>query len=160
MKQVKALLAGCCAAVVFASCGSTSNPVEYNNKLMTVINDNEKNINAMNTAMAGQDYKKAETTRKTWVAQLDKSIGEVDKMDAIKEDDGLKASVLQGLKDYRKIAAEEFPKLIDLRTREKNGDAGVQPDIQAALDKINHAYESIAGNVNKAATSFEKKNSK
>ncbi len=144
----------------FSSCGSSSNPVEYNNKLMTVMNENEKHMNAMNSAMMSADYAKAETERKAWEGQLDKSIGEVDKMTELKDDAGLKAAVSEGLKGYKKIAAEDYKTLIDLRTKEKSGDTTVQPQIQATLDRINTSFETIGGKINNAGSAFEQKFSK
>ncbi|MFB6454009.1 hypothetical protein ACE38W_01965 [Chitinophaga sp. Hz27] len=163
MKRVKVIPAFLFAAIVavcLASCGAVQNPVEYNNKLMTVVNDNEKSMNEMNTAMAGQDYTKAETVRKSWTEKLDKAIGEVDKMDALKEDEGLKTAVVNGLKAYKKIADNDYKTLIDLRNKEKSGDATVQLQIQASLTKINNGFDSIAGQINHASTAFEKKYNK
>ncbi|WP_160715407.1 LIC11966 family surface protein [Chitinophaga solisilvae] len=160
MKKVKPVFALLGAALFFASCGSAPSPVEYNNKLMTIINENEKNMNAMNTAMSAQDFTKAETVRKTWSEQLGKSISEVDKMEAIKDDEGLKSSVADGLKDYKKVVEEDYKSLIGLRAKEKEGDSTVQAGILATLEKINHSLETTGGKINKAAADFEKKFSK
>ncbi|WP_142687339.1 LIC11966 family surface protein [Chitinophaga polysaccharea] len=163
MKNVKAIFTSFCIAAVstlIASCGASLSPVEYNNKLMSVMNEQEKHMNEMNTAMVSQDFAKAESVRKTWVEQLDKSIAEVNKIETIKEDGGLKSAVEQGLKEYRKIAGETYKELIGLRTKEKSGDTSVQPQIQAALNRINQSFEPIGGNINKAGDEFVKKHSK
>lgn len=162
MKKVKAIFAPFCIAAVstlIASCGSSLNPVEYNNKLMSVMNEQEKHMNEMNTAMVSQDFAKAESVRKTWVEQLDKSIAEVNKIETIKDDSGLKPAVEQGLKEYKKIADEAYKELIGLRTKEKGGDTTVQPQIQATLNRINQSFDAIGGNINKASDQFEKKHS-
>lgn len=143
----------------FTSCGSTD-PVTYNNELMTIMNNNEKDMNDMNTAMATQDYAKAETVRKTWEHDLEKAIEKSANITALKGDEGLKAAVDQGLKGYQNIATDDYKQLIELRTKEKNGDASVQPQINATLDKINKSFEEIATNVNKATNAFEKKYAK
>lgn len=155
MKKLTTMMA-LFGSLFFASCGNTPNPVEYNNKLMTVMNENEKHMNAMNAAMTGDDYAKAETVRKTWSEQLGKSIGEVEKLGTIKEDGGLKTAVTEGLKGYKQIADESYKQLIELRTKEKGGDTTVQAQIQTALDKINTSFETIGGNINKASDAFEK----
>lgn len=156
MKKLKMMIALFSFAALLASCGATPNPVEYNNKLMTAMNDNEKHMNAMNAAMMSADYAKAETERKAWAGQLDKSIAEVEKMPAIKDDGGLKAAVTDGLKGYKKIAEAEYKQLIDLRTKEKSGDTTVTADIQATLNKINTSFETIGGKINQASGAFEK----
>ncbi|NIG54906.1 hypothetical protein [Chitinophaga sp. Cy-1792] len=160
VNAIPALLFAAIVAVCLSSCGAVQNPVEYNNKLMMVVNDNEKSMNEMNTAMAGQDYSKAEVVRKSWAEKLDKSISEVDKMEDLKEDEGLKAAVVKGLKGYQQIAATDYKNLIELRNREKSGDATVQLQIQASLTKINNGFDAIAGTINKASNDFEKKYNK
>ncbi|RPE12594.1 hypothetical protein EGT74_03320 [Chitinophaga lutea] len=159
MKKLKTMIA-LFSVALFASCGTAPNPVEYNNKLMTLMNGNEKNMNAMNEAMTGGDYTKAEAVRKTWADELGKSIGEVDKLPAIKDDAGLKSAVAEGLKGYKKIADESYKTLIDLRTKEKGGDTTVQPQIQATLNTINSSFDAIGEKINKASNEFEKKFSK
>ncbi|WP_291912183.1 hypothetical protein [Chitinophaga sp. CB10] len=159
MKKVNSILALFGAALIsmnVVSCDTAVDPVEHNNKLMTVMNENEKDMNAMNGAMSSQDYAKAETVRKSWSEHLDKSIETVGKMKSI-DDAGLKDAVTQGLKDYKKLADEDYKTLIDLRTKEKGGDLTVQPQIQSTLDKINHSFESIGNKINQASDAFEKK---
>lgn len=163
MKKTNTILALIGAAVIsisIASCGSTQDPVEYNNKLMTVMNNNEKDMNAMNGVMSSQDYTKAETIRKEWSEHLQQSIAEVTKMDGLKDDAGLKSAVEEGLKGYKKLADEEYKILIDLRNKEKSGDATVQPQIQAALNKINTSFDAIGGKINKASDEFARNASK
>lgn len=142
----------------FASCTSTPvDPVAYNNQLMTAMNNNDQNVSALNSAMASQDYTQAENARKKWEQELDKSIATVDKIEEWKEDAGFKASVAQGLKDYKKLAADDYKKLIELRSKEKAGDTSVVADINTTLDKINTNFEGIADKVNKAGEAFVKK---
>lgn len=156
MKKLKTMLALFSFAALLASCGATPTPAEYNNKLMTAMNDNEKHMNALNAAMTNADYAKAEAERKGWAARLDTAISAVEKMPAIKDDGGLKAAVTEGLKGYKQIADADYKKLIDLRSREKSGDTTVTADIQATLDKINTTFESIGGKINKASDEFQK----
>ncbi len=141
---------------LITSC-SNPNPVEYNNELMTLMNDNEKDMNAMNVAMSTGDYTKAETVRSTWAKNLDNAIGKVSKIKAIKNDEGLKSAVEEGLKQYKKIASQDYVKLIELRTKEKGGDASLQPQIQSVLHTINNGFETIGATVNKAGDAFAQK---
>lgn len=148
------------SALFFTGCGTDTDPVTYNNKLMTIMNDNDKDVNAMNTAMATKDYAKAETVRKTWEDNLEQAITKAGKIEAIKDDEGLKTAVEEGLKGYKTIATDDYKKLIELRTKEKNGDASAQPQIETVLNKINKSFEDIGANVNKAINAFEKKYAK
>ncbi len=141
---------------VFVGC-SSPDPVEYNNKLMTIMNNNEKEMIAMNAAMNSQDYTKAESVRNTWQQKLEKSISEVEKMDALKDDAGLKAAVAEGLKGYKQIAEVDYKNLIELRTKEKAGDSTVQSQILSVLEKMNNQFEVLGNKINQAGTAFENK---
>lgn len=141
---------------VFVGC-SSPNPVEYNNKLMTIMNNNEKEMIAMNAAMNSQDYTKAESVRGDWQKKLEKAISEVEKMDALKDDAGLKAAVAEGLKGYKQIAEVDYKNLIELRTKEKSGDSTVQFQINTILEKMNNQFEVLGNKVNQAGSEFEKK---
>lgn len=154
MKKLHVILAF--FLLVAVSC-NTPNPVEYNNKLMTAMNDNEKEMNQMNEAMNSQDYTKAESVRKTWAGKLEKTIADLEKMSQLKDDEGLKSAITAGLKGYKKIADADYKSLIELRTKEKSGDATVTPQINSILEKMNNEYETIANNINKASAAFEKK---
>lgn len=154
MKKALAILALFISFVVGCS---NPNPVEYNNKLMTVMNNNEKEMIDMNSAMNSQDYVKAESVRKVWSGKLEKSISELGKMASIKDDGGLKAAVTEGLNAYKQIATVEYKSLIELRTKEKNGDATVQPQIRTILEKMNNQFEVIGTKINAAGAEFEKK---
>lgn len=163
MKKVNIFATFVAAATLslgFASCNSTPvDPVAYNNQLMTAMNNNDKNVTALNSAMASQDYVQAETARKAWEQELDKSIAAVNKIEEWKEDAGFKAAVTEGLKGYKKLAGEDYKKLIELRGKEKAGDTTVQSDITSTLDKINTDFEALGGKVNKAGDAFIKKHS-
>lgn len=154
MKKLNVILAF--FLLVAVSC-NTPNPVEYNNKLMVAMNNNEKDMNDMNAAMNSQDYTKAESVRKTWGEKLGKAVADLEKMDQLKDDEGLKEAVTSGLKGYKKIADEDYKSLIELHTKEKGGDTTVQPQIQSILEKMNNEFETIANKINKAGTAFEKK---
>lgn len=99
------------------SCGGSGNsdPAAYNNEIITVINGSETNISEMNTAMAGSDYVKAEEVRGKWDKQLDADIKKVENLGDFKGDASFQTAVLTGLKGYKKIVTESYPKLIEIR---------------------------------------------
>lgn len=159
MKKTIAFIAVFVSVFVFVGC-SSPDPVAYNNKLMTVMNNNEKEMIAMNTAMTSQDYTKAEAVRNIWQQKLEKSIKEVEGMASLKDDAGLKAAVAEGLKTYKQIAEVDYKNLIELRTKEKKGDTTVQSQINTVLEKMNNQFEVIAMKINVAGDKFENKFSK
>lgn len=67
-------------------------------------------------------------------------------------DAGLQNAVLKGLKGYKKIVDQDYPKLIDIR---KNNKEDVRVE-QTALENINKAFENMANGVNEASNNFEK----
>lgn len=161
MKKVNvfaALFFAAVASIFATSCGGAAvDPVAYNNQLVTFLNENDKDVNTMNTAMGTQDYEKAEAARKVWEENLGKSIAAAQKMDTWKDDAGLKAAVVEGLEGYKKLAADDYKKLITLRTQAKNGDAAAEPQISTVLNGINDQFTSIAGKINVASNAFEAK---
>ncbi|MGN7865789.1 LIC11966 family surface protein [Chryseobacterium sp. 22458] len=137
------------------SCGGSGNsdPASYNNEIITVINGSETNISEMNTAMAGSDYAKAEEVRVKWDKQLDTDIKKVENLGDFKGDASFQTAVLTGLKGYKKIVTESYPKLIEIR-KNKTADPAVENKL---LNEINEAYQNMANNVNKASADFESK---
>ena len=157
MKNQIKMLASVVAAAIISACGGSQDPVAYNNELMTTINENEKHIIEMNSAMKGADYVKAAEIRKAWESDLKRQIAEVKNLGALDGDDALQKGVLEGLAAYDKIVKEDYPKLIDIRSNNKEDK---QSEELEALDNINDAFEKAADAVNKASDAFEKKYSK
>ncbi|MEH6305770.1 hypothetical protein RYH73_08950 [Olivibacter sp. CPCC 100613] len=153
MKKVFISLSMILCLLTAYNCSQPKDPAAYNNELMTVINDNEKHITDMNTAMTAADYGKASEVRKAWETSLSEQIAKVEKAGDFDGDDGLQKGILSGLKAYQKIVTDDYPKLIDIRTNKKE-DPQTE---QQLLENINNAFETAANDVNKAATDFESK---
>lgn len=145
------------AVLTMSSCGSgTKDPVQYNNTIITVINDSEKHVTDMNAAMNASDYAQAEQVRVDWEKALNKDIKTVEDLGDFKGDANFQKAVLDGLNGYKKIVTEDYPKLIELR---KNKSTDTQAE-SALLDNINKAFETMGNGVNKASNEFESKYSK
>lgn len=134
------------------SCGG-KDPASYNNEIVTVINGSEANISELNAAMASADYAKAEEVRAKWDKQLDADIQKVESLGDFKGDAKFQTAVLNGLKGYKKIVTESYPKLIEIR-KNNSGDPTTENKL---LSEINEAFQNMSGNVNQAATEFETK---
>lgn len=140
------------------SCGSKESrtPQEYNNELMTIINSNEQEISKMNAAMTASNYDQASVVQKEWSAAVDRAIEKVDSIGPYKDDKQLQEAVLDGLKGYKQIVDEDYPKLIDIRKNHVADPTGEQQ----ALNNINAAFENMANKVNIASAAFETKHVK
>lgn len=158
MKMRLALLSLVLSSILL-SCGSSMDAATYNNELMAVINNNEKQINDMNSAMNAKDYAKAEQVRGNWESALAGQIEQVKKIGSYKGDDVLQAGVLKGLSAYQKIVTADYKELIAIR---KSGakDASDASKEENALNNINTAFETASNEVNKAASTFEEKYAK
>ncbi|MFE7086324.1 hypothetical protein ACFU8T_12185 [Sphingobacterium spiritivorum] len=142
--------------LLIMSCGAKKDPAEYNNELMTVINGGEKNITEMNSAMQAGDFDKAGKVQQEWSTALDKDIKKVEEIGDFNGDANLQTAILTGLKGYKKIVAEDYPKLIDLRKNKKEDPATEQQ----LLNNINNALEVMANGVNEASGKFERDHAK
>ncbi|WP_313189253.1 hypothetical protein [Sphingobacterium sp.] len=144
-------------ALTLGSCGSSSkNAAEYNNSIITVINENESHIANMNSAMTSADYAKAETVRAEWEKALTADIKKVEDLGDFNGDGEFQKAVVDGLKGYQKIVTDAYPKLIEIR---KNNVEDPATETKL-LDDINKAFEDAANNVNKASDAFEAKYNK
>ena len=134
---------------------------KYNNQLMTLINDNEQDISAMNAAMISQDFKKAKQVCETWERNIDERIRKVAAAENFNGDDSLKKAIMKGLHVYRKIVTEDYPWLIDIRSGRAVTSMG--PNLEEVrleerlLDNINDAFETAAMMVNNARQEFKQK---
>ncbi|QBQ40540.1 LIC11966 family surface protein [Sphingobacterium psychroaquaticum] len=134
------------------SCGASKDPVEYNNAVITVINGSGAYIGKMNAAMESKNYDEAEKVRVDWAKAVDADIKKMEEIGDFNGDAGLQNAVLKGLKGYKKIVDQDYPKLIDIR---KNNKEDVRVE-QTALENINKAFENMANGVNEASNNFEK----
>ena len=154
--KMKTFLFSLALGCTMASCNSSMDVTTYNNTLITVINDNEKQIANMNEAMNSKDYTRAEQARTTWSGALDKQIKKVEDLGSYKGDDVLQKGVLTGLQAYRKIVTEDYKELISIR-KAGVGDEATAAKEEKALNNINSTFEKAAEEVNKASDAFEKK---
>jgi hypothetical protein len=143
--------------VVAASCGGSQDPVAYNNKLMVMMNDNEKNINNMNSAMSSADYKKAEEVRIAWEADLSKTIETAEKTGSYDGSNDYRDAILKGLNTYKKIVTTDYKELIAIRAA---GNPSQTDKETTLLNNINDILQKTADDANKASADFEKKLSK
>ena len=107
----------------------------------------------MNAAISSSDYEKAEEVRTAWEKSLDGDIKKVEDLGDFKGDAAFQKAVLDGLKGYKKIVTEDYPKLIEIR-KNKTPDAAAESTL---LDNINKAFENMSNGVNKASSEFESK---
>src|SRR5437870_2369001 len=94
---------------------SGKDPVEYNNKMMTIINSSDADMSSMNTAMTSGDFAKAEEVRKTWASKIDKQIKEVRDLGDFKGDATFKDAVLKAIGIYKTAVTKDYPTLIEIR---------------------------------------------
>ena len=147
------LLAG--VLLLLTSCsGSFSDPIEYNNKMMTIINSVQEDQGTMNEAMIADELTKAEEFRATWITHLEKSIDEVSKTGDFKGDSSLKDALTTGLTQYKDIVAKDYKEYIEARKGTGEEAENKADDI---LTKINEKLDSIEKNVNTAAEAFQSK---
>jgi len=138
--------------LIMISCGTKKDPITYNNDLMKVINGSEQHITSMNTAMQSNNYEQAEKVQKQWHDAVVKDIKKVEDLGDFNGDANLQNAILTGLKGYKKIVEEDYPKLIELR-KNKVEDPAVEEKL---LNNINQAFEVMAKGVNEASSKFEK----
>lgn len=142
------------ASLALSSCdGNKKDAATYNNQIITVINSSEAQMNEMNSAMTTANYTKAEETRAKWDKQLDTDIKKVEEIGDFNGDVQFQTAVLNGLKGYKKIVTDSYPKLIEMR---KNNISDPTTE-NKLLNDINAAFENMANGVNKASTEFESK---
>lgn len=126
----------------------------YHNNLMRLLNQNSKDMQAMNAAMTNGDFEKAEEVRQTWAQHLKSAIAQTDEMPAFKGDDTFKNVVLEGLKSYRDIVQNAYVDLIKIR---KTGDGSSAIKEADLLKKINQTFSKTAQTINQAAVNFRTK---
>lgn len=138
--------------LVMMSCNGKKNPEQYNNEIITVINGSDKHMTDMNSAMQSKDYDKAEKVRVEWEKAIDQDIKKMEDIGDFNGDAQLQNAVLNGLKGYKKIVTDDYPKLIDLRKKNTQDPAAEE----LLLNNINNAFQNMAENVNQASDKFER----
>ncbi len=140
------------AVFFLGSCGGSKDPVAYNNAIISVINASEKQVILMNEAMNAADYTKAEEVRVGWEKSVNEDIQKVEDLGDFNGDAAFQQAVLNGLKGYKKIVTDDYPKLIEIRKTGTPADAEKEAQL---LDNINAAFEEMANGVNEASDKFE-----
>src|SRR5699024_5635487 len=142
------------AGIVVAGCSGNAyqNYTAYNSELMKLIKSNKENIRAMNSVMTKGDYQKAEEVRKTWEKYLNQAIKKAKEIGSFNGDSGLQQAIIEGLKGYRKVVANEYKQLIDIRSQANSS----QPAKESKLLKnINQAFTKATEEVNRTVSTFE-----
>lgn len=153
-----AFLSALFIALLIAGCDSSNqDPATYSNKLMILMNNNDKDMNDMNLAMASNSYQKAEDVRKTWEGHLTDAIKQAKDAGSFKGDDALKNTIVDGLNNYKKIVSNDYKQLIGIRSK---GDATQQAQENNLLANINKAFEETGNHINNAAQQFQNKYAK
>ena len=153
--MTKSIIAKGLAALVVSfsliSCGKTD-PAQYNNKMMTIINSSQKDIENMNTAMISKDFSKAEEVRTTWEKNLENSIKEVEDIGDFNGSSTFKDAVLKSMNEYKKVVTGDYKTLIAIR---KSGDVSKATEEEKVLNTINTTLENAGNSLNTAASAFE-----
>jgi hypothetical protein len=154
MKTLKTLLLATVltTGAAICGCGARQDAAAYNNRLMTLMNANEQDMTAMNTAMTAHDYRKAEQVRKDWVQDLSDALRQAMATESFRGDDSLKAAVVGGLTAYRKIVSQDYRELIAARTANDSAAAAREPGL---LSRINDGFERAGSAINEAADRFQ-----
>jgi hypothetical protein len=140
------------SAAVISGCGAHQDAAAYNNRLMTLMNANEQDMTAMNTAMTARDYRKAEQIREDWERDLANALDQAKTTESFRGDDTLKTAIVDGLTIYRKIVSEDYKELIAARAGKESSGAARQ---SALLTRINDGFERAGSSINEAADRFQ-----
>ena len=149
----------CSAMFLFSSCGSKKDAAEYNNKIMTIINNSQNDMDAINTAMGSQDYGKVKEAVAKWATAIDKSIKDVEAEGDFNGDATFSKAVVAALSTYKDVATVEYPKLIAAREAAAAGTPPAGGDAMI-LNSINMKLTNAGNAVNAASNAFERSVSK
>lgn len=154
MKTLKTLVLATILPFGAAICGCGTRPdaAAYNNHLMTLMNANERDMTAMNTAMTAHDYRQAEQVRKDWMQDLSDALRQAKATENFQGDDSLKAAVVGGLTVYRKIVSQDYRELIAARAAKDSAAEAREPEL---LTRINNGFERAGSAINEAADRFQ-----
>lgn len=122
---------------------------------MKLTSSNTDYVRAMNTAMTGGDYNKAGKVRKAWEDHLEDAISKANEVGSFNGDDALQSAILKGLQNYKKIVANEYKKLIAIRSK---GEVSKQAKENQLLKSINHTFSKADKAVKQALADFTAQN--
>ncbi|TDS11685.1 hypothetical protein B0I21_10726 [Sphingobacterium paludis] len=103
--MIKTFFVRCISVIALSlpSCSDLENAVTYNNTIMRIIDNSEKHVSAMNTAVNTADYRKAEEICELWEASIDRDIKKIEELGDFHGDTLYQRAVLNGLKGYQKL---------------------------------------------------------
>ena len=139
--------------ILLLSCKSKpQDPAAYSNALMSLANQNEAEIGAMNKAMGAADYARAETVRIDWEEQLEHQLNKAAAMGDFNGDDVLQNAVIASLSSYQEIVTGDYKALIALSSRADPASAARQEQLRAL---INQHFIEAGNGINRAVYAFE-----
>jgi hypothetical protein len=142
---------------LFFSCKAKQDPIEYNNKLITIMGSSDAEMSSMNTAMMTSNFTQAKEIAKTWKVKLDKSMKDIEALGDFNGDPSYKNEVIGALKTYSDVIENEYPNLIKEREGLKAGTITTQDNETKILNEINTKLEKAGNSINAASTAFENK---
>ncbi|EPG83623.1 hypothetical protein LEP1GSC048_1141 [Leptospira santarosai serovar Shermani str. 1342KT] len=138
---------------IFLASGCKQDPVDYNNKIMEVLNASITDMDALNAAAAMDNLTNAENARKAWETKLVSSLDKLKGIGDFKGDSSFKNASIQALETYRNVVSKDYKRLIELRGL---GDKADPKEIDQILTRINQDFEKAATSLNEASEKFAK----
>ncbi|EMM84809.1 hypothetical protein LEP1GSC039_3041 [Leptospira santarosai str. 2000027870] len=125
--------------------------MDYNNKIMEVLNASITDMDVLNAAM--DNLTNAENARKTWETKLVSSLDKLKGIGDFKGDSSFKNASIQALETYLNVVSKDYKRLIELRGL---GDKADPKEIDQILTRINQDFEKAATSLNAASEKFAK----
>ncbi|ASV10592.1 LIC11966 family lipoprotein [Leptospira santarosai] len=125
---------------IFLASGCKQDPVDYNNKIMEVLNASITDMDA-------------ENARKAWETKLVSSLDKLKGIGDFKGDSSFKNASIQALETYLNVVSKDYKRLIELRGL---GDKADPKEIDQILTRINQDFEKAATSLNAASEKFAK----
>ncbi|KAA1288192.1 hypothetical protein E4413_10380 [Leptospira interrogans] len=147
----KIIITACC--IFLLTYGCKQDPVDYNNKIMEIMNASTNDLDALNAAMEKEDLTNAENVRKAWETKLVSSLDKLKGISDFKGDSSFKNASVQALETYLNIVSKDYKRLIELRGL---GDKADSNEINQVLNRINQDFEKAANTLNAASDKFAK----
>ncbi|MDI7196954.1 ErpY-like lipoprotein [Leptospira santarosai] len=138
---------------IFLASGCKQDPVDYNNKIMEVLNASITDMDALNAAAAMDNLTNAENARKAWETKLVSSLDKLKGIGDFKGDSSFKNASIQALETYLNVVSKDYKRLIELRGL---GDKADPKEIDQILTRINQDFEKAATSLNEASEKFAK----
>ncbi|AXR61187.1 LIC11966 family lipoprotein [Leptospira mayottensis] len=145
--------------LLLASGCSKQDPVDYNNKIMEVLNSSinynsaTSDMDGLNITLANDDFTNAENARKAWESKLTSSLDKLKRIGDFKGDSGFKNAGIQAIETYLKVVSKDYKRLIELRAQKDKAD---QNEIIQISNRINQDFEKAANTLNAASDKFAK----